>query len=434
MDLRNHGGEGRPDGIMKEKKTRFYYGYVVTAAGFTIMLVGGGTHTPSFGVFLKPIVEEFGWSRAQAALGYSLSVFAQGILAIGMGWLTDKLGPRLVAMVLGSFLGVCYILMSGVTALWQFQLNYAFFGAIGASTVMVPIMATVSRWFIRRRGLMLGIVQAGLALGGLFFPPIAGRLILSYGWRTAYLMTGIVTIGGMILAGFFLRRDPRDMGLSADGEEDVLYTQAKETARSLRSSVTDVTGIMKHRSFWMMAGVYGIFGFCRTTFTSHVTAHVQDLGFSITEGANALAIIGGSSMFARVGMGRLADKIGSIPGFIISFAITALSLALGLFAQELWMIYLFAFVFGVGWGNEAVLRYSLTSEVFGLTSIGLILGILAVGEALAAAFGSYFAGYLFDLFGSYRAAFWMGIVISLFGALLVWLLSPMVRAKDRLPY
>ncbi len=415
---------------MNEKKNRFFYGYVVTAAGFTIMLVGGGTYTPSFGVFLKPIVEEFGWARAQASLGYSLSVFIQGILAIGMGWLTDKLGPRLVAMVLGSFLGICYILMSGVTALWQFQLNYAFFGAIGASTIMVPIMATVSRWFTRRRGLMLGIVQAGLALGGLLFPPVAGRLILSYGWRTAYLITGIVTIGGMVLAGFFLRRDPRDMGLSADGREDILYAEAREAAKTSRGSVTEVTRIMKLRSFWMMAAIYGIFGFCRTTFTSHVTAHVQDLGFSITQGANALAIIGGSSMFARVGMGRLADRIGNIPGFIISFVITALSLVLGLLAEELWMIYLFSVVFGIGWGNQAVLRYSLTSEVFGLRSIGLILGILAVGEALAAAFGSYFAGYLFDLSGSYRPVFWMGIVISLFGALLVGLLRPMVRAKS----
>jgi MFS family permease len=123
---------------MEEKKTRFYYGYVILAAGFTILLVAGGTYTPSFRVFLKPIVEEFGWTRGQASLGYSLSVFTMGILSIGMGWLTDKLGPRLVEMVLGSFL--CYILMSGVTALWQFQLNYAFFGAIGASTTMGPVL------------------------------------------------------------------------------------------------------------------------------------------------------------------------------------------------------------------------------------------------------------------------------------------------------
>ena len=120
---------------MSEKRTRFSYGYVVTAAGFTILLVGGGTYTPSFGVFLKPIVEEFGWTRGQASLGYSLSVFMMGILSIGMGWLTDKLGPRFVEMVLGSFLGICYILMSQVTALWQFQFNYAFFGAIGSSTI-----------------------------------------------------------------------------------------------------------------------------------------------------------------------------------------------------------------------------------------------------------------------------------------------------------
>jgi predicted MFS family arabinose efflux permease len=278
---------------------------------------------------------------------------------------------------------------------------------------------------------MLGVVQAGLALGGFFFPPVAGRLILAYGWRTAYLITGIVTIGGMILAGFFLRRDPRDMGLSPEGGENALYSEAMETARSSHGSLSDVIRILKQRSFWIVAGIYGIFGFYRTTFTSHITAHVQDLGFSITEGANALAIIGGASMFARVGMGRLADKIGNIPGFIVSFTITAPSLILGLFARELWTIYLFSFIFGIGWGNQAVLRYSLTSEVFGLEFIGLVLGILAVSEALAAAFGSYFAGTLFDLFGSYQAVFWMGIVVSLVGALFVERLSPRVREKRK---
>jgi len=104
---------------------RFFYGYIVAAAGFAIWLIGWGTYTPCFSVFFKPLLAEFGWSRAETSLAYSLSFLVQAGLAIMMGWLTDRLGPRIVMTVLGSFLGVSYLLMSQVSALWQFQINYA---------------------------------------------------------------------------------------------------------------------------------------------------------------------------------------------------------------------------------------------------------------------------------------------------------------------
>jgi len=405
---------------------RVFYGYIVAAAGFAIWLIGWGTYTPCFSVFFKPLLAEFGWSRAETSLAYSLSFLVQAGLAIMMGWLTDRLGPRIVMTVLGSFLGVSYLLMSQVSALWHFQINYALVGGIGISTLTVPVMVTVSRWFIKKRALMIGIVQAGNGVGGFIFPPIAGWLILTYGWRSAYAIFGIIALAGMMIAGLFLKRDPRDTGQLPDGERVFMAVEEKRSNSGLNEAGVSLREAIHTRQFWMIAGIYFSFGFCRSTFLAHIPAHVQDLGFSLADGANILAVITGSSMFSRIGMGRVADGIGNRKAFMISFAATTISLLWGLAANDLWKLYLFAFVFGVGWGNQAVLRFSLTSEVFGIASLGLVMGILGVAESVAATFGSYFAGYIFDVFGSYQLVFWLGVGISSTGILLAWLLKPAI--------
>ena len=411
--------------ITRAKK--FFYGYIVAAAGLTIWALGWGTYTPCFSVFLKPLSVEFGWSRGETSLAYSLSYMVYAFLTIMMGWLTDKFGPRIVMMVLGSFLGLCYLLMSQVTALWQFQLNYVIMGGIGISTLTVPVMVTMSRWFIKKRGLMIGIVQAGNGIGGFIFPPFAGWLILTYGWRSAYAILGIITFIGILVAGFFLRRDPKDIGESPDGESGETAPEIKQLNPSSHAFGISLGKALHMKQFWMIAGLFCCFGFCRQAFTAHLAAHVQDLGFSLTDGANVLAIVMGSSMLSRVGMGRVADIIGNRPAFMISFAATTVSLIWGLVTKDLWGLYLFAIVFGFGWGNQAVLRFALTSEVFGLASLGLVMGAMGFAEQVMAAFGSYIAGYIFDLVGNYQPVFWIGIGISIMGILLAWALKPAIR-------
>ena len=413
--------------LRKTGEKRFFYGYIIAAAGCVIWALGWGTYTPCFSVFLKPLSAEFGWSRAETSLALSLSYMLYAFLTIMMGWLTDKFGPRIVMMVLGSFLGLCYLLLSQVTALWQFQINYVIVGGIGISTLTVPVMVTTSRWFIKKRGLMIGIVQAGNGIGGLIFPPLTGWLILAYGWRSAYAVLGIITLIGILVAGFFLRRDPRDIGELPDGVSVEAAPEVKQLDPSFRAVGISLREALHMKQFWMIAGLFCCFGFCRSAFTTHLAAHVQDLGFSLTDGANVLAVALGSSMFSRVGMGRVADIIGNRPAFMISFAATAVSLIWGLVTKDLWGLYLFAFVFGFGWGNQAVLRFALTSEVFGLASLGLVMGALGMAEQVTAAFGSYIAGYIFDVVGNYQPVFWMGIGISIMGMILAWGLKPAIR-------
>jgi len=412
------------------KKPGLFYGYVVTAAVFSVWLIGWGIYTPAFGVFLKPVLTEFGWTRAETVLGYSLSMIVLGTLAITMGWLTDKLGPRIVVTVFGSFLGISYLLLSQVTAIWQFQLYYALVAAIGLSPLNVPLMATVARWFVKRRGLMTGIAQAGVGIGGLIFAPFAGWLILTYGWRSAYITLGIITLAGIIISGLFLRRDPRDVGQLPDGASEVMAPELKKQSLSLQTAGLSLREAIRTSQFWTIAGLYFTFGFCRSTFLTHIAAHVQDLGFSLAEGANTLAAITGASIIGRIGMGRVADIIGNKPAFMISFATTTAILIWGLVTEDLWGLYLFGIVFGFGWGAQAVLRFAVTSEAFGLVSLGFLMGVFGLAEAGAATLGAYFAGYIFDIVGNYNPAFWMGIALSITGITLAWLLRPIGRQGE----
>jgi MFS family permease len=401
-------------------KPGFFYGYIIAGSGFVIWLVGG-IYSPVFGVFLKPMLDEFGWTRAEATLGYSLSAIVSGVLAIIMGRLTDRLGPKVVVMVFGSFLGISYLLMSQITVLWQFQLCYILVLSVGMSAILIPVMSIIARWFVRRRGFITGIVQSGVGVGGLIIAPFAAWLIMSYGWRLSYVIVGIFATGAIILSGLLLRRGPENItqlpGSKIGETKGITEKIGGYVARggfSLRQAINT-------RQFWIVAGLYFSFGFCRSAFLPHTAAYVQDKGFSLFDGANVVAVLTFSSLFGRITMGRVADIIGNRPALIISEVLTTISLALGLVTVDLWGLYLYGVIFGFGWGAQAVLRFALASEEFGLASIGAVMGALGLAEAIAASVGSYLAGYIFDIAGSYQPAFWLGIAISIMGILLAQL-------------
>ena len=411
----------------RKDKPKFFYGYVVTAAGLGIFLIGVGTQSSIFGVFFKPMLTEFGWTRAETALALALLLIVQAILAITMGWLTDRFGPRVVVTVFGSFLGICYLLMSQVNTIWQFQLNYALVGSIGMSALVVPVMATVARWFVRRRGLMTGIIQTGTAIGGLVFAPLAGWLILTYDWRSSYIILGIIVLFGIITSGLFLRHDPKDIGQLPDGVSEVAAPGVNQQSGNTKEAGLSFLEAIRTSQFWMIAGLYFSFGFNRSTFLTHIAVHVQDLGFSLADGANVLAACSGASIIGRIGMGRLADMIGNRKTLMIGFAATTVVLTWGLVTKDLWGFFLFALVFGFGWGTQAVTRFAITSEAFGLASLGVMMGVLTLAEAIAAGLGSYFGGHIFDVVDSYQPVFFMGIALSVIAILLAWLLKPAVE-------
>ena len=201
----------------------FFYGYTVAAAATFIMVLVFSVHY-SFGVFFLPLLNEFSWTRAMTAGAFSAVWVAQGLLAIVMGGLNDRLGPRLVLTVCGVLIGSGYLLMSQVSAVWHLYLFYGVIVGAGLGGTFVPLTSTTARWFVVRRGLMTGIVTAGVGIGALVGPPTVSALISGYDWRVSYLILGTVVLVGVTLAAQFLRRDPAQMGTVPYGAEQSLQS------------------------------------------------------------------------------------------------------------------------------------------------------------------------------------------------------------------
>ncbi|MFZ7103513.1 MAG: MFS transporter [Peptococcaceae bacterium] len=400
---------------------KIYYGNIIAAAAFVVWLTVWGTYA-TFGIFLKPITSEFGWERGDMALAYSLSALVQALSALVMGRLTDKLGPRFIVTVFGSCLAAAYLLLARITSIGQFQVTYALLGAVGLSTATVPIMTTIARWFARQRGTVTGIVQSGMGIGGLIFAPLTGWLIVKFDWRTAYFSLGMITLPLIVLAGLLLKRDPGG-NVNSAGQEDGLRRKA-ENRENVPEPGLSLQQAMRIKQFWMIAGMFFSFGFCRSTFLAHTAAYVQDLGYALSDGANVMAVLTFSSILGRMGLGLLADKTASRTVYLLSFGIMITALFWGRFTDQLWGIFLFAVLFGISWGGQAVLRFTFTAEMFGLMNLGVITGILGLTEAGAAAFGSFFAGVVFDLAGTYKIMFTLGAILSLGGLVLAYLTKP----------
>ena len=405
-------------------KGKFFYGYIIVAAGFFIWLISSGLNQ-SFGVFYKPLIADFGWSRAETVSAFSITLLVQAAAAIGTGWLTDKLGPRIVVMIFGSFLGISYLLLSQINSLWQFIVITALISSIGLSAGGTPIMATAARWFTRKRGTMIAIIQSGAGIGGFIIAPFASWLIISYSWRSAYIVLGIIALVVIIISGSLLKRAPQSTQRLSDGLSENITVSDNVPKSAMQASGFTLREVVRTRTFWIVLGIYFSFGFCRSTFIPHIAAHVQDMGFSLADGANVLATLTITSIAGRFWLGWFGNRL----AFMVSFLVTTIALIWALFTHDLWGLYLFAVIFGFGWGAQAVLRITVAVETVGLVSIGLLMGIWGFAEAGASAMGSYMAGYLFDIYGSYQVAFLIGIPISIAGMVLSAFIKPTSKEK-----
>jgi MFS family permease len=367
----------------------------------------------TFGVFFKPLSDDFGWTRVLTSGAFSLNWVVIGLLSILMGRLSDKLGPRVVVTSCGVLIGLGFLLMSQISAAWQLYLFYGVIIGSAISSGFVPQLSTVSRWFVKRRGLMTGVTVAGIGAGTMIFPPLASWLISEYGWRTSYTMIGFIALVVIILAAQFLRRDPNQMGLTPYGSDEL-----KKNDIDLREKGFSFREAIRTRQFWLFSTACFSFTLGHQAIMVHVVPHATELGVSAIMAANILAIIGGLSIAGRIGIGSIAERIANKSALIISLVLVPLALAWLLVAKEIWMFYLFAAVFGLAWGGQSVLISPLVAELFGLSSHGVILGlavfIMTIGDAL----GPVLAGGIFDITNSYTLSFVTYTTVAVIGLVL----------------
>lgn len=400
------------------RESRFFYGHLIVTLSFLIMVVSIGAHN-SFGVFLKPILSEFGWTRAMTSTAFSLSMIVSGLLGVLVGGLNDRFGPRVVLSVCGCFLGLGYVLISQIGALWQLYLVYGLIIGIGMAGAWVPIVSTVARWFAKRRGIMTGLVVAGQGIGTLIAPPMANLLISTYGWRMSFIVLGSVVLIVVVLAVQFLRREPSQNRPTAYGHYENEVNYLKSTPESLTFNES-----LRTTQFWIFAFMLFCFGFSMFSIIIHIAPHATELGISSADAANILGTAGGLSIVGNAILGFASDRAGNKKIFAVSFILMSAVLVWLALATSQWQLYLFACVFGFAYGGLAAIESPLAAELFGLKSHGLIYGIASIGFTVGAAVGPVITGHIFDITDSYKTAFLACAATSAVAFILALTLKP----------
>jgi MFS family permease len=402
-----------------DKKSIFFYGYIVAGASLIIMSIMWAGYN-AFGVFFIPVLHEFGWTRAMTAGAFSLASMVNALLTIVMGELTDRLGPRIVMTCSGFLLGLGFILMSQIRSASHLYLFYGIFVGAGMSGAFVPLLSTMARWFLKRRGFMTGIVAAGSGIGTLIGPPVASRLVSIYGWRVSYALLGGLVLLLVVLLAQLIKRNPAQVGQVPDGAN-----QIEQPGNPPRTEGLSLKETLHSPRFWVFFPTGFCYGYCVFAMMVHIVPHAIELKISAIRAANILATIGGLSILGKLVLGRVGDIIGSRYILMLGFILMCGALICLVPTRTAWMLFSNAGFFGFAFGGVAVSHSPLIAELFGLRSHGLIFGVLNISVMIGAATGPLMMGYLFDVTNSYQMAFLLCAAISFIGVMLAAVLRTM---------
>jgi MFS family permease len=401
------------------KTTSAYYGYVIVAAATVIMVTGYGPFY-SYSVFFNSLSSEFHLTKGATSGVFSIAILISGLISIVAGRASDRLGPRAVCTFCGSAIGLGFILMSLVTSVWQVYLIYGILLATGAGGLFPAAVPAVARWFTGQRGMMTGIVTAGVGIGSAVFSPFISYLIATFEWRKTYVIVSIMILASILLAAQFLRRQPEKEPAGSYG--------AQISPKSFPSGENDFTFHQAVRTgqFWMLFVIYFCFGYCQSSLMVHIVPRATGLGISDISAATALSVMGAASILGRLIIGGTGDRIRVKPLLIAVLTLLALSLVGLIFAQNLWTLFLAGIPFGMAYGSSSTIQPLAIVEMFGLNSMGALLGSLLFSVCIGGALGPLLSGIIFDVSNNYQLAFAVCALVALAGLVLV---SRLTRPK-----
>ena len=401
---------------------RVFPGWFVVAGAFAVMFVAYGAQY-SFGVFFAAMLAEFGWSRGSLSGAFSLYALAYCLLGFVAGRLTDAWGPRAVIAAGGIFLGAAYAGMALVSELWHPYVLYGFVASIGMATAFVPANSTIVRWFVRRRGLAVGLATSGQSAGMLVAAPLAQILVSMVGWRVTYVVFGIVLFVALNAVAPVMRRDPEALGLSPDGDPRPLAT-TMEIARGLTLAAAARTG-----AFWALMATFSATWIPVFVAIVHAVPLARDLGHSPLVAASLLSVLGGGAIPGRILMGALSDRIGR--KFTLGTMLLIQAIAFGAFtiAASLPALYGAAATFGFSYGAITVLFPSIIGDYFGRERVGSLVGVFFAIAGAAGAIGPVAAGAIYDATGSYAIAFMLAAAFNVIAFVALTLARPPAAAS-----
>jgi MFS family permease len=370
------------------KASSFDYGWVVVAAGALMTCVGFGSML-SLAVFLQPISEAMGWSRAGVSAAATLDFLVMGFAAFFWGTLSDRFGTRIVVLAGSVILGLGLVGASQAQTLWQFQLLFGGLIGIAAGSFYAPMVAVASAWIEKHRSLAVSLVSAGMGVAPLTIAPSASYLITTYDWRTAMLVIGIAAWVLLIPACFLVRPAPQsesDAAAGTDGAPETEWT----AAQALRTP-----------QFAALAGAHFACCAAHSGPIFHMVSYAMICGIAPLTAVTVYSLAGFSGLGGRLLLGALADRLGAKPVLVAGLFVQALCIATYLAVAHLGEFYALSVVFGLAYGGVMPLYAVLVREFFGARIMGTVFGAVSAFASLGMALGPWAGGYVYDTFHGY---------------------------------
>ncbi len=387
------------------------------AGGFLLMAVSYGARY-SFGVFVQPLTVENGWSRSVVSIAASVNLIAYALGGILSGRLLDRVAPRWIATAGAVTCAAGFLLCTVVTRPIELYLAYGILYGIGSScTGAVVVGSSVGKWFVERRGIAIGIASAGVSFGTITLTPLMAWLIDRFSWRVGFLgMAGVLIVVGTLIAQLLLRRTvPEAYGLSPDGRPRPAPSTAAPIAPARPHAAVNVR---RESRFWVLSVCHGTAVMAALMAFVHQVPHAIDMGIEGLAAAASLSIMGVSGLVGQFFFGWVSDRIGDPKrSAILGYLVMAGGTVLLILSRTAEALYLYALVFGFGYGCLGPLLPIIAADRFGRLSIGSVFGLLTffvvgVGGAL----GPLLGGVIHDLTGSYRPAWVLNLVLLLLSA------------------
>ncbi len=399
---------------------RLFAGLMLTTIGSSAMYL--------VSVALPHLQQEFNVSRSDASLPYSAVMLGFGIGGILMGWFADRFGTIVPVLIGAVGLSSGYMLAAQADSLASFTLIHGLLlGLLGSSATFSPLIADTSLWFTRRRGIAVAICASGNYLAGTVWPPIVQRWIEADGWRSAYDQMGwVVLVISFPLAMLLWKRAPSPASspvhVNALSPQD--HTTAGAQSGKLQSGDTSRPLGFKAAHLQFLLCVAGI-GCCIAMSMPqvHIVAYCSDLGFGAARGAEMLSLMLAFGILSRLISGAVCDRIGGLMTLLIGSALQASALLLFLFFDSLLSLYVISATFGLFQGGLVPAYAIIVREYFSPREAGMRVGVVLTSTIVGMAIGGWMSGFVFDLTGSYGAAFVNGIAWNMINfSIIYWLL------------
>ncbi|MFQ5925665.1 MAG: MFS transporter [Dehalococcoidia bacterium] len=400
-----------------------FYGWWIVAVGLLSLLLAGGIGIYTFGAFFTPLIDEFGWTRAQLSLAITIAGLV-GLFGPMVGTWVDRYGARRVMAIGALIAGAAFALLGLTPSIWYFYV-VSLLMALGLVAILnIPVATAVSNWFAERRGLAMGITLTGFGLGGLAMIPLASYLIATLGWRMAYHLLGLLICIVLIPVSIFvIRHRPEDKGLLPDGKTPEEGKPSPSVVGDEHDRESTLKGALRTKAFWLIAGAMSLVFIGASSVITHVIPFLQDMGIPPQTAATILGLTAGVSILGRVAAGYIADRMPVKYVALFFFLLQIVGLLLLLGASSMALVWFFVVAFGLAIGGMFALEPLLIGEYFGLSSFGAIYGGLWVFLSIGFAGGPPLAGYIFDVTGSYDPAFILFIATTLVAMALLLLVK-----------